>query len=455
VVTVLRLSGVAGPHKLRTAILGSLVALIALLAGGVAVANTVTTNFEPSSGFVLGSVNGQGGWRSAPPGAIPNCNPTPTLGQYDQEVFANALLDPAGPAAFGLQSLRISNACANGEFSFQTYSAPAAPPAGETGPNSEFTAEFSFMSRTATVQPGLFLTVAPTSGDGSRMARVDLTDTPAGIEVGVADFPPAENDFVAHPLAVVARNVPHTIKLSIKLNPGPGNDLMRVAIDGQDVGQCFATWEQYYRTSPEQAPAGNQPPAIDSLIFRSSVSGYGGPPPPGGGYLFDNVSITTENGPGPPSCDTPIVKSADSATVKAGGRAGYRITVRNRGQLAARNIRVCDHVPRRMTFIGADHKLVRRGRQRCLLIPRLAPGQGVSFHLTLHVASNAPAGTIDNTADVTPVPPPDTPTPPDASADLPGPATPGTTVPPAKKARAKVKVLAERRARGRLPRFTG
>ena len=36
----------------------------ALLACGVAVADTVTTDFE---GFRLGSVNGQDGWRSASP----------------------------------------------------------------------------------------------------------------------------------------------------------------------------------------------------------------------------------------------------------------------------------------------------------------------------------------------------------------------------------------------------
>ena len=41
---------------------------MALLPCGVAVADTVTTDFEPSSGFTTGSVDGQVGWHSAAPG---------------------------------------------------------------------------------------------------------------------------------------------------------------------------------------------------------------------------------------------------------------------------------------------------------------------------------------------------------------------------------------------------
>ncbi len=79
--------------------------------------------------------------------------------------------------------------------------------------------------------------------------------------------------------------------------------------------------------------------------------------------------------------------------MSAGGLAGYRITVRNRGRLAARNVRVCDHIPRQMTFVSADRKLRRIGRRRCLTIPRLRPGQRVSFHVVLRVNANAPPGT--------------------------------------------------------------
>ena len=50
--------------------------------------------------------------------------------------------------------------------------------------------------------------------------------------------------------------------------------------------------------------------------------------------LFNNVSITPSNGPGPPGCDDVVDKEADARTVRAGGLIGYRITARNRGILA-------------------------------------------------------------------------------------------------------------------------
>ena len=194
---------------------------------------------------------------------------------------------------------------------------------------------------------------------------------------------------------------------------------MRISVDGQDFGQCFTTWENYYRTASEQAPPPNvnTPADINSLQFRSSLPG----PPAllGNGYLFDNVSITPQRRPGPPGCDVPIEKAADSPTVRAGGRAGYRITVRNRGRLAARNLRACDRIPRQMTFVSADRRLRRIGRQRCLAIPRLQPGQRVSFHVVLRVNANAPQGRATNTGEVTP-PPVTTPSPGPGSPASPG-----------------------------------
>ena len=97
---------------------------MALLVSGVAAASI--TLFE-SPLFHPGSVNGQNGvggvpWKSAPLGAIPSCNPIPTLGQYDQAVVANTVAPTGEPPGFGGQSLRMSNACASGEFFYQTYS---------------------------------------------------------------------------------------------------------------------------------------------------------------------------------------------------------------------------------------------------------------------------------------------------------------------------------------------
>ena len=171
----------------------------------------------------------------------------------------------------------------------------------------------------------------------------------------------------------------------------------------------------------------------------------------GGGYLFDNVSITTADGPGPPGCDVPISKQADARTVSAGGLAGYRITVRNRGRASERNLLLCDHIPRNTTFVSADRKLLRLGRRRCLIIRRLRPGKRVSVHLTLRVNANALPGILDNIADITPIEPPLSPVfPPVLPPAIPPGATrpdvPGkiTDITPIQKVKVVVRVVARR-----------
>ena len=133
------------------------------------------------------------------------------------------------------------------------------------------------------------------------MSWVGLQDTADGIQVSVNDTPDVDGEFVAHPGPLLGRSTPHRIRFRVKVNPGPDNDVVRIAVDDRNVG-CFTTWENYYRTAPEQAPPPNRntPATINSLQFRSSVPG------PlallGRGYLFDNVSITPSNGPGPEPC---------------------------------------------------------------------------------------------------------------------------------------------------------
>ena len=412
-----------------------------LLVCGVAAADTVETTFEPTL-FHLGSVHGQDGWHSAVPGNIPAL----PLG-YDQAVVANS----GAPPAFGLQSLRHSNAYnePTGEFLFQTYSKSNVVPAGEELANKEFTAQFSFISTTPGArQEGLNMTITPDNSVGARMAYVGLRDGLAGIQVTVYDTPEPNGAFVAYNGGVLDRKVPHTIRFWIKLNPGPDNDLVRIYIDGQDLGKCFTTWENFYRSSSQGVQI------LNSLQFRSS--GGAVPGIVGKGYLFDNVTTTSANGAGPPGCDVPIEKEADQSTVRAGGRVGYRLTARNRGRLAARNLRLCDRIPRRMTFVSADRRLLRIGRQRCLVIRSLRPGQRVSFHLVLQVSANAPQGTVTNIGEITP--PPVTPPSPAEPAAPGAPVAPGAPprviaiAKPIARTGASVRIL---RPAPKRPRFTG
>jgi uncharacterized repeat protein (TIGR01451 family) len=399
----------------------------ALLAPGVAVAATHTTDFE---GLALGSVNGQDGWRS---GSSSN----------------QAVVPSGGVPTFGQQSWRLSNLFATENFSTQTYSTPVDPPAGETLQNTVYIARFSFFD--PAYQAGLYVTVSPDSGEGSRMAWVSLRDTPDGIEVRTSDSSGTDGAFVETFLGRLSHGQPHTIEWRIKLIPGKANDRVRILIDGEDFGQCFTTWETYYRTDPGQAkpPNNGEPPDLNSLQFRTSV----GTPADfaTSGYVFDNVTVTTGTGPASPGCDVTIDKQADAPTVSAGGIEGYSITVRNRGSTVARHLRVCDHIPRRTTFVRADHELTQVGRQRCLAIARLSPGQHVSVHLDLRVDANARPGPLANIADITPDVPV-LPLPAALGSDLPGPvAAAGTRVAGLKRARAVVKV----RARRIRPNFTG
>jgi uncharacterized repeat protein (TIGR01451 family) len=158
----------------------------------------------------------------------------------------------------------------------------------------------------------------------------------------------------------------------------------------------------------------------------------------------------------PDGCPT-IDKEADSPTVTAGGLAGYRITVTNRSRRhTARNLWICDRIPRHMTFVRATRRLRVFRRMRCLVIARLLPRRSTSFHLTLRVASNAD-GTETNTGEVIPGapggggPPPGPPAPPSPP--------PAATAPPRAIARAKAKVKVVKRVKverqSRRPRFTG
>lgn len=125
------------------------------------------------SGFNDGSVNGQNGWRST--------------GGFDQAIVSNVF----GFAENGCKSLRISNAVTSGAFGNQTFSPAAANRAGEStvvaNGMSHYEAEFTIASAKQSYQPGLFLSVSPDRGDGSRMSYLGFADTSAGIDVTFYD----------------------------------------------------------------------------------------------------------------------------------------------------------------------------------------------------------------------------------------------------------------------------
>jgi hypothetical protein len=244
---------------------------MALLAGGVSVADTVTTNFD---GFNPGTVNGQDGWHSAM--RLPDDPPpsVPALPRgYDQDVVPSG-----GVSGFGAQSLRHSNAYSEntGEFEFQTYSRSNAVNAGEALPNTEFVGEFQFTSTSDEQQEQLHMRMSPDDGHGGRMSFVGLRDTDAGIEATIFDTPEADGLFKAYPAGTYSRTAVHTVKFLLQLVPGPDNDIVHIVIDDVDIGNergvCLTTWENFYRASQQAVPVTN------SLQFRSDNGKPPGPP---------------------------------------------------------------------------------------------------------------------------------------------------------------------------------
>lgn len=406
-----------------------------LLGSGVAVADKVTTTFEPPT-FTPGTVNGQDGWHSAQPGDVLHL---PT-GQYDQEVVPSG-----GVAGFGTQSLRHSNAYSEntGEFEFQTYSRSNATNAGEElPPNTDFVGEFQFTSTSAELQDRLKMSMSPDNGHGGRMSYVGLRDTAEGIEATIYDTPEVDGNFKGYPAGTYSRTGVHTVRYLLHLVPGPDNDIVHIVIDGVDIGNslgvCFTTWENFYRAVPEPVPVTN------SLLFRSAnIEGDPGLTIPnlvGGGYLFDNVSTDTTPATGavpsvcgeeePPPID--IDKTTRTRYARPGHLITYRISVRNRGHVPARAVRVCDRPPRALRFVRATRHLRRAaGRRMCLTVRLLRPGHRKTFRATFRLRANVKADTVTNGGSV------DIP-----AGSAPSPAPPDTAPPPKMRRRVLDRVAA-------------
>ncbi|MEX0918239.1 MAG: SipW-dependent-type signal peptide-containing protein [Candidatus Paceibacterota bacterium] len=239
------------------------------------VASTYGTGFEPAT-FSVGNIDGQDGWSKT--------------GPFDSEVVASPVID-------GVQSLRISNSVTSGSFGDQTFTPELASGAGETGIGSEnyFEAEFEIESATGAQQSGLALSVSPDDGNGSRMSYLSFADEAGGIRVTFYDVTnagplPTVSSFDATDLGLLDYSSPHTIKFEMEFVDGPGNDIVRIYIDGS-LAHTGTSWEDYYRYDPEQTGNGNQLFSVDSVIFRAA--GTAVPANAGNGYIFDNVDLSS------------------------------------------------------------------------------------------------------------------------------------------------------------------
>jgi hypothetical protein len=267
----------------RSLLAFSIVAVLALAGVSAAVADSVgPITFEPPT-YAVGNINGQNGWMKT--------------GLYDAAVATVSSFPAALGYGFGTQALRISNAVTSGSFGDQTFAPSLTNAAGESTGFNHFDATFSVGTALATQQPGLTLSVSPDDGTGGRMSYLRFEDQADGVHVffdDVTDPGPLGTvaTFNEHDIATLDRTQAHTIRFSIDFVPGPGNDVVKIYIDGA-LKATGTTWENYYLYDPEQAGNHNVVPVTKTLLFRES--GTAVPANSGNGFLIDNVSYASSN----------------------------------------------------------------------------------------------------------------------------------------------------------------
>ena len=262
-----------------------LAALVTPLAGASHGDTVGPISFEPSQGYVLGDIGGQQGWQKL--------NPV-----YDVKVASVSTFPNAAHFRFGSQALRMSDAVTSGSFGDQTFSPGLSSPVGEDEARKRFVSTFDFGSTMATEQVGMHVSVSPDDGNGGRMSYLRFDDMADGVHVFFDDvqqdgpcFPAGCANFVETDIATLSRNRAHTIEFSIKFKNGPGNDKVKIYIDGRKK-ITGTTWEDYYRYDPEAAGSGNQVPTTSKMLFRES-----GTPNPlnlGKGFLVDDLTLSSK-----------------------------------------------------------------------------------------------------------------------------------------------------------------
>ncbi len=109
-----------------------------------------------------------------------------------------------------------------------------------------------------------------------------------------ASSPSAVPTSSRHDIATLSRTSAHSIRFSIDFKPGPGNDVVKIYIDGS-LATTGTTWEDYYRYDPEAAGNGNQVSPVNKMLFRES--GLPNPLDLNKGFLVDGLSLSSATQP--------------------------------------------------------------------------------------------------------------------------------------------------------------
>jgi hypothetical protein len=285
------------PLRLLIAVVAMLA--IAALAGAASSARADSAGpitFESTDGYAVGNINGQNGWSDT---------------GFDANVAAVSGFPDASGYGFGGQALQISDSVTSGAFANQTFSPALAQPAGESTGQRFFTASFQIGTTQAAQQCAdcvttddppianpLHLSVSPDNGSGGRMSYLRFEDQADGVHVFFSDVTDSGPDYTQatfneSDIATLSRSTAHTIGFSMHFIPGPGNDVVRISIDGNLV-KTGTTWEDYYRYDNENQ-GGTNPPTTSTLEFREG--GAANSADQGQGFLLDGLSYTSATAP--------------------------------------------------------------------------------------------------------------------------------------------------------------
>jgi hypothetical protein len=270
----------------RMFLLASLI--LGLVAFGAAFASSAKAdtvgpiNFEPPQ-YTVGDINGQMGWTKLNPA-------------FDVKVATVSAFPAAAKYHFGEQTLRLSDAVTSGSFGDQTFSPGLTQPAGEAPLRTRFRSSFSIGTALSTEQSGLHMSVSPDNGSGARMSYLRFEDQTNGVHVFFDDVTNngpigTVSTFNETDIATLSRTKDHQIRFSITFKPGPGNDVVRISIDGHKT--TGTTWENYYRYDPEAAGNGNMVSPVSKLLFRESGDAH--PANALKGFLVDGVSLRSDH----------------------------------------------------------------------------------------------------------------------------------------------------------------
>ena len=280
---------------------GALVASFSSLAvTNPAGADTIgSIDFE--TGYTLGDIDGQNGWSKT--------------GDYDVEVADVGTFEAADGYGFGTKALRASNATTSNGFGDHTFSPGLADDAGEGGALPYYTAAFKIGTAMAVEQSDLSMSVSPDNGEGGRLSYLRFDDEAGGVRLTFGDsvnagpLPGTPTTWRYTDLGLLSRAESHSISFAIAFVEGPGNDVVKIFVDGV-LAHTGTTWENYYRYSVEQTPTGNLVPPISKLLFLFRSGSGAAPEAADEGFLIDRVRLTS-NATAPPVPSGPPTAPGD------------------------------------------------------------------------------------------------------------------------------------------------